>query len=182
MNRVNIEVGATPVGYARTWAYPDGKPSEHYKISTYRVTVSGKDSSGTSQKNDFEAFRFGVQKEGKIGPRVVGLANAQTHVIKSWIATYSVHSARSKERGAWQVYDSFLIHDGPDSPHSEVYASIGCVEICNGPTGFNLFNDFIISLANPAATDRDEKLLEIGRGGKLYIMYLKAKRPPLERW
>ena len=182
MNRVDIEVGATPIGHARTWAYPDGAPTVHYKIPTYRVTVSGKDSSGNPQKTDFEAFRFGVQKEGTTGPRVVGLANAQTHTIKAWIPDYSVHSARSTERGAWQVYGSFLIHDGPDSPHSQVYASIGCVEICNGPAGFNLFNDFIISLANPSATDRARQLLEIGKSGKLVVAYLQATRPPLLRW
>jgi hypothetical protein len=182
VNRVDIKVGATPIGYARTWAYPDGDPAEHYKIPTYKVTVSARSTGDKVESQDFEALRFGIQKDGAIGPRVVGLANQQTHIIKSWIPTYSVHSARSPERGAWQVYGNFLIHDGPDDTRNEVYASIGCVEICNGPAGFNIFNDYIISLAKPTAASRDRQLLEIGRGGRLVITYLKAKRPALARW
>ncbi len=147
----------------------------------YRVKVSAK-TPGKLVSRDFEAFRFGVQQKGSIGPRVVGLADRQTHVIKSWIPTYSVHSARSTERGAWQAYGNFLIHDGPDNPLIQAYASVGCVEICNGPKGFNMFNDYIISLANPSSTGRDRQLLEIGRSGKLVITYDAAKRPPLVRW
>jgi len=110
-----------------------------------------------------------VQQEDSIGPRVVRLADQQTHLIKSWLPTYDAHSARSTERGTWQVYGNFLVHDGPDKPLDQTYASIGCVEICNGPKGFDLFNDTIILLANPSATRRDSQLLEIGRSGKLVI-------------
>jgi hypothetical protein len=182
VNRVDIKVGGAPIGHARTWAYPDGDPDAHYKIPTYKVTVSAKSTAGKALSRDFEALRFGIQKDGAIGPRVVGLANQQTHVIKSWIPTYTVHSARSPERGAWKVYGNFLIHDGPDDAHNEVYASIGCVEICNGPAGFNLFNDYIINLAKPTSTSRAQRLLEIGKSRKLVITYAAAKRPALVRW
>jgi len=181
MNRVDIRVGAIAVGYAKTWAYPDGSPTDYYRIPTYGVKVSAR-LSGKLVSRDFEAFRFGVQRKGTIGPRVVGLADRQTHIIKTWIPTYSVHSARSTEQGAWQVYDNFLIHDGPDNPHVQAYASIGCVEICNGPRGFDEFNDYIIALAEPSATGRDNQLAEIGRSGKLLVIYDAAKRPPLVRW
>jgi hypothetical protein len=165
VNRVDIKVGAAPIGHARTWAYPNGDPRDHYKIPTYKVTVSARSTGGNVVSRDFEALRFGIQKKGAAGPRVVGLANQQSHVIKSWIPTYTVHSARSTERGAWQVY-----------------ASIGCVEICNGPEGFNIFNDYIISLAGPTSTSRARQLLEIGRSRKLVITYAKANRPAVVRW
>ncbi len=97
-NRVDISVGAVAIGHARTWGYPDGSPTDHYRIPTYQVKVSAK-ISGKLISKDFEAIRFGVQQKGSIGPRVVGLADQQTHIIKSWIPTYSVHSARSTERG-----------------------------------------------------------------------------------
>jgi len=181
MNRVDITVGSTPIGHARTWAYPDGDPGKHYRIPTYKVTVSV-NTRGGRQSRDFEAIRFGVQKKGSIGPRVVGLANRQIHRIKSWISTYNVHSARSQELGAWKVYDKFLIDDGPDNPHSQVYASIGCVEICNGPKGFDFFNDYIISMAATRSTTRDQQLLEIGSSGRMFITYNSAKRPPLVKW
>lgn len=115
----------------------------------------------------------------KSPPTVVGLADFQVHVIKAWLPNYSVHSAVSLERGAWQVYGNFLIHDGPDNPKVQVYASIGCIEICNGPRGFDIFNDFLISLSGPTSTDRADQLVEIGRAKKMFIKYLKASRPPL---
>jgi len=73
VNRVDIKVGAAPIGHARTWAaYPDGDPREHYKIPTYKVTVSARSTGGRVVSRDFEALRFGIQKDGAIGPRVVG--------------------------------------------------------------------------------------------------------------
>jgi len=181
MNNVNILVGSAPMGKAKTWAYPDGNPSDVYRIPTYKVTVSS--GSGTGSKTrDFEAIRFGIQKKGAAKARVVGLADSQTHTIKLWLPDYTVHSAPSNEDGAWQVYDNFLVHDGPDKPFSQIYASIGCVEICNGPEGFVEFNDYIISLAEPSARTRDLQLLEIGNSGQLSITYERATRPPLVRW
>jgi hypothetical protein len=124
-------------------------------------------------------FRFGVQAKTSDTATVVGLAEQQSHVIKAWLPDYRVHSARSLEKGAWQVYGNFLIHDGPDNPLTEIYASIGCIEICNGPEGFNQFNDYLISLSGAAGGGRDEKLSQIGKSGKMTITYLKATRPPL---
>lgn len=180
MRKIKILVGNTPMGAALTWAYPNGRTYGLYRISTYKLTVSGIDDRGISQKKHFEVFRFGVHcKSPSSKPSVVGLADQQTHIIKQWIPTYSVHSSASIESGAWQVYGNFLIHDGPDDPKKEVYASIGCIEICNGPKGFDMFNDFIISLSGATSKDRSSKLLEIGRSRALSITYLKATRPPL---
>jgi hypothetical protein len=181
MRTVSMVVGSKPIGKARTWAYPDGFHLGTFTIPTYGLTVSGVGATGKKEKRTFEVFRFGVHfKKGFSAPRVVGLAEQQTHVIKDWLPDYSVHSARSVERGAWQVYDSFLIHDGPDEPRSELYASIGCVEICNGPRGFDAFNDFLIALSGPKAKGRAEQLREIGKARKMTITYEKATRPPLE--
>jgi len=43
------------------------------------------------------------------------------------------------------------------------------------PEGSDIFNDYIISMANPSSTGRDRQLLEIGRSGKLMIAYDVAK-------
>ncbi|WP_434385063.1 hypothetical protein [Melittangium boletus] len=183
MRGVKLSVGGSVIGKAKTWAYPDGVRFGLYKIPTYELTVAGTNAKGKRVSKNFEVMRFGVQfKEGFASPKVVGLADKQTHVIKKWIPTYTVHSADSLEKGAWQVYDSFLIHDGPDDPSIEEYASIGCVEICNGPQGFDSFNDLIISLSGSSKTQRGEQLLEIGSSGHLSISYEQAKRPALERW
>lgn len=180
IRKIQMNVGGTPIGKAITWSYPYDKDKIRFVIPTYKLTVSGTNDSGLPQSRDFEVFRFGVQRETPTSSaRVVGLADLQTHTIKRWIPTYKVHSAASTEKGAWQVYDDFLIHDGPDSPMTEVYASIGCIEICNGPSGFVLFNDFIISLSGSTRKLRGEKLEEIGSSGRMTITYQKATRPPL---
>ena len=179
IRKIQMNVGSTPIGKAITWSYPSDD-GNIYVIPTYKLTVSGTNDAGLPESKDYEVFRFGVQrKDSSSSARVVGLADLQTHTIKKWIPSYEVHSASSPEKGAWQVYDDFLIHDGPDSPMTELYASIGCVEICYGPSGFILFNDFIISLSGSTKKTRDEKLKEIGSSGKMTITYQKATRPPL---
>jgi len=184
MRKVKIVVGNVKIGQALTWAYPAGDPSSKvYIIPTYQVTVSGTDDKGVKKSRQFEAMRFGVQKKTKSSAdRVVGLSDTQTHIIKSWIPTYTVHSSSSRENGAWQVYGNFLIHDGPDKLMSErnIYASIGCVEIGGGPQGFVTFNDFIIELSGATAKTRAQKLVEIGKARNITINYLAAPRPKLQ--
>ncbi|MCO6519271.1 hypothetical protein [Snodgrassella sp.] len=178
MRRVEILVGAIPIGEQKTWAYPNGNELGHFLIPVYECIVQGSDGEGNRVQESFEVLRFGVQcKDGKTA-RVVGIAERQTHKIKAWIPTYSVHSASSNENGAWQVYNNFLIHDGPDNS-TEIFATIGCIEIM-GPLGFNRFNNLLISLAGPKATYRHRQLAEIGSKGEIYITYTKAVRPPLK--
>jgi hypothetical protein len=179
MRKVKLVVWSNPIGEARTFAYPGGEHLGHYLIPTYELTVSGTDDGGRTVYQSFEVLRFGI-KFANGSPRVVGLADHQTHDIKGWIPSYSVHSARSLERGAWHVYDNFLIHDGPDNPKTEVYASIGCIEICRGPRGFDGFNDLLIQLSGPKAHGRADQLLEIGRARNMTITYMKATRPALK--
>jgi hypothetical protein len=182
MRTVQMVVGNKPVGKAKTWAYPDGNHLGVYSIPTYELTVTGTDGSGRKVRQTFEVIRFGIQfKKGFSSPKVVGLADKQKHIIKAWLPHYTVHSASSVEMGAWQVYDNFLIHDGPDDPKNEIYASIGCIEICNGPQGFDRFNDFLIELSGPRARARAEQLLEIGRARNMSISYEQAIRPALTR-
>ena len=180
MRNVLMTVGGEAIGKAKTWAYPKGEGLGRFWIPTYELTVAGKGADGASKSRSFEVLRFGIHcPDAKKGAHVVGLASEQTHVIKAWLPTYSVHSARSLEVGAWQVYDNFLIHDGPDDPIHEVYASIGCIEICGTPKGFDQFNDFLIELSGPTAKMRDKQLAEMGAARNIAIKYLKAARPPL---
>ena len=177
---IEMKVGATSTATGLTWAYPDGPQTTHYRIPIYKITVSGVKDSGFSSSTDFDVYRFGVKKEGSGQPRSVGLADQQTHVIEMWLPEYTVHSALSAEKGAWKVYDHFLVHDGPDDPNdaSSVYATVGCVELC-GPAKFDAMNDLIISLSGITAGTRAEKLNAIGTSGKLKITYDAATRPPV---
>jgi hypothetical protein len=181
MRQVKLVCGAKPIGKALTWPYPAGSPSDLWVVPTYQLEVSGTDSAGAKSKRSFEVLRFGVQGRPHKSPRVVGLASLQKHTIKRWIPDYSVHSARSVERGAWVVYGNFLIHDGPDDPSLQVYATIGCIEICNGPKGFDDFNDYLIELSGPTASNRADQLVEIGNAKNMVITYMKATRPALKR-
>lgn len=181
MRHIRMTVGNKTIGRARTWAYPAGAGLGLFWIPTYTLRVSGKDVAGKAVEQDFEVLRFGIHCPKKTSkPAVVGLANDQTHVIKAWLPHYSVHSAPSLEQGAWQVYAGFLIHDGPDDPFNEVYATIGCIEICGGPKGFDTFNDLLIALSGPTSFGRNAQLIEIGNARNLAITYLKAPRPRLE--
>ena len=180
IREIKLTMGNSIVDYGITWSYPnsDGKT---YELPIYRLTVEGADNAGNKATKSFDVYRFGVHRPSeKATARVVGLSSEQTHKIKAWIPTYRVHSAPSTEDGAWQVYGNFLIHDGPDDPQTESYASIGCIEICRGPNGFVQFNDFIVSLSGSVKPSRGEKLVEIGSSGKMVITYLKAARPPLK--
>jgi hypothetical protein len=180
MRHVILTVGTKETGRARTWAYPEGSGHGLFWIPTYNLHAEGTDNSGNKRERDFPVIRFGIYCPTKASkPSVVGLAKDQVHVIKAWLPDYSVHSAPSLEQGAWQVYGNFLIHDGPDDPINEVYASIGCIEICGGPKGFDSFNDFLIDLSGPKASNRKDQLAEIGRARNISIKYLKALRPPL---
>ncbi len=181
MKRIHINVGNKPIGKALTWAYPDGHKFGTFSISTYELSVSGKNNNNQAVSKSFEILRFGLKCNKGETPKVVGLADHQIHIIKAWLPHYTVHSARSKEKGAWQVYDNFLIHDGPDDPKKEVYASVGCLEICNGPQGFDRFNDFIISLSGLNYSTREKNLVEIGYAKNILITYQKATRPVFEK-
>lgn len=170
MRRVEIFVGASSIGEQKTWAYPSGNKSGRFSVPVYECMVLGSDGKGNRVQERFEVLRFGVQcEEGKTA-RVVGLADQQTHKIKAWIPTYSVHSASPNEDGAWQVFNNFLIHDGPDNS-TEIFAPIGCIE--TGPSGFNQFNNLLISLAAQKTTYRDHQLAEIGSKVKYILRILK---------
>jgi hypothetical protein len=179
MRNVKIWVGGVSVGEQKTWAYPNGQALGYYMIPIYNCSVEGTDNAGKPVRELFNVLRFGVQsKDGKTAT-VVGLASPQMHVIKAYLPNYSVHSALSLENGAWQVHESFLIHDGPDNP-TEVFATIGCIEIM-GHREFIKFNDLIISLSGPKAMNRQRQLIEIGRSGCLSIKYDGAERPRLKK-
>ena len=179
MQNVKLTVGGTPIGEATTWAYPNGRKLGYYLTPIYKLTVTGINAKRQAVREQFNVLRFGVHCKDEKTATVVGLANAQTHIIKSWIPTYNVHSAPSPEIGAWQVYGNFLIHDGPDND-TEIFATIGCIEIM-GRQGFVKFNDLIILLAAPNAASRDQKLADIGRSGVLSITYEEAVRPALKK-
>jgi hypothetical protein len=184
---ITIDVTDETVGSAVVWGYPrDDVPQEDigplYEVPTYKIIVRGTFDDGTSAKREFEAIRFGVQqKTTQNRPRVVGLAHEQTHIVKQWLPNYAVHSASSEERGAWQVIEAFLIHDGPDNPldRNDPYASIGCVELC-GPRGFIVFNQYLVSLSGTTSSGLDHKLAEIGDSKMLRVHYAAASRPPVK--
>lgn len=187
LRSINIRIVNEIVGKAVVWGYPrDDVPQKDigplYEVPTYRMVVTGTDERSKPAKREFEVIRFGVyQQTTKHKPSVVGLAKEQEYVIKKWLPTYSVHSAESEERGAWQVYKDWLIHDGPDDPSNkdDPYASIGCVEVC-GPRAFIKLNEYLISLSGSTAVSPAQQLAEIGDKGIMKVHYEGATRPALK--
>lgn len=177
---IALTVGSTPVKQAITWSYPndDGKM---YVVPTYHLTASGTDDAAKPMSRTFEVIRFGISRSSTTkAPHVVGLVSLEKHAIQAWLPNYKVHSFDSKEKGAWQVYGNFLIHDGPDKPMEQAYASIGCIEICGGPSGFDVFNDFLLALSGSKKETRQKMLSEIGASKQMTITYLPAVKPPLK--
>jgi hypothetical protein len=102
-----------------------------------------------------------------------------TYVIHRWIPTYKVHSFPSREDGAWQVHKNFLIHDGPDDPLNELYATAGCIEVCGGPSGFVAFNKFVVEASGSQKSSFGLQLKEIGDSGCMSITYSPSVPPPV---
>lgn len=186
---INLTVSGSPIvnAYAKTFSYhPAGKSTDNnlYRIPLYRMTISGNDDNGNPVQHSVRVIRFGVYWSTKTNSSFVcGLADLQSYFIRRWLPDYSVHSARSNEKGAWHVFDNYLIHDGPDNPLRDVYATAGCIEICDGPFGFDSFNSLIIRLSGAnKALSRAQQLHEIGQSGRMKITYERANRPALQLW
>ena len=156
---VNVLITDQIVGNGLVRAYPDRTGSTLYRVPLYKVTVRN-----SVNSEDFQAIRFGVQNvSGGVGPRVVGLSDAQTHNL-SW---------RSYGSGfAWTVYGGWLIHEGAADPTTQAWGAIGCIEIC-GPGAWNRFNDALLRMSG-APTPYD-----LGVSGMLTATYQYAPRPPL---
>jgi hypothetical protein len=88
-----------------------------------------------------------------------------------------VHSFPSREDGAWQVHGNYLIHDGPDDPKTQLYATAGCIEICGGPDGFVAFNRLLVQLSGTTQPTLALQLKEIGDSACMTITYLPATPP-----
>lgn len=184
IREIILEVGDKVISQAKTFSYPEDN-KKTYKVPTYLFTVSGTDDKGKPQSRDFECIRFGVakhnkRKNGRVS--VVGWTHTKyINTIRRWNPNYTVHSADSLEKGAWNVKGNFLVHDGPDDPKVDVFASLGCVEIC-GKEGFVKMNRFMASLSGSKKPSMDEKLMEMGQSGKLKITYAFVHKPPLIEW
>ncbi|MEI9917648.1 MAG: DUF6443 domain-containing protein [Bacteroidota bacterium] len=171
---VNITVSGTPSKTtAVTWSYPNDD-GNLYTIPTYTMTVSGTDAQGNTVTRTFEVLRFGVNREASMKtPKIVGLADKQSYTIKVWNPNYKVHSYKSPEDGSWKVKGGFLIHDGPDKPMTQYYATKGCIEVCGGPAGFVQFNTLVKDLSGATS------LNQVASSGVMTITYQQASRPPL---
>ena len=178
MRSVMLTVGSKIIGEGTSWAYPKGRDLGFFAIPIYEMKIAGTDSHNKYSMTTFPVYRFGVNCADGKTVHSVGLAEAQRHVIKTWKPDYKVHSYPSVEDGAWVVYRSFYIHDGPDDD-TQIEATIGCIEVW-GPKGFTKFNDLLISLMDPPGKTRDERLLAIARSGLLTIVYEKAAHPPVK--
>lgn len=179
---ITMTVGGKLSDTAITHPYPEDDGFT-YQVPLYGMKVVGTTDDGKRAERAFKVLRFGLHRKSKVGPpQMVGLSAFQTHTIKAWLPTYTVHSFPSVEDGAWQVTGNFLIHDGPDNPMTENYASIGCVEICGGPLGFVQFNDFLISLSGAPGPTRGQKLSQMGGARQMKITYSPAPHPAIVKY
>ena len=146
MNKVIITVSNTRTGIAYLTSYPYRPKSVKYQVPLYRVTVSGKDSTGKEVTTNFEAIRFGVKRTKTVAAHVVGLQDKQHRTLEwSYITTMN--------EMAWRVYGGFFVHRGPQNPLGGNFGSIGCIEI-TGAGKWNEFNRLIVTLSG-CKTERE---------------------------
>jgi hypothetical protein len=179
---VNLTVSGTAISneYAKTFSYHrDGKSQDRnlYRIPLYRMTISGRDDAGNAVQHTVRVIRFGVGWSTQTNVSYVyGLAKLQSSYIRRWLPDYSVHSAR-------HVFKDYLIHDGADNPVREVYATAGCIDVCDDPYGFDRVNSLIIRLSGvEKALPRARQLRDIAHAGRKTITYERALRPALRLW
>ena len=168
MRKVKILVTNITQGTAYLCSYPDKQRSEgiKYKVPLYIVSVEGKNHNGSRVSEIFSAIRFGVKKSyHNKTVKVVGLSDSQTHTL-TW------DNITTMTGNAWRVYDGFFIHEGPYSPTTQLYGSIGCVEIC-GVDEWDRFNKLIVNLSGA----RNEE--EVSSKRLLTVEYEGAGKPPL---
>ncbi len=169
MRNVTVLVTSFKIGSARITSYPyrPNKPRILYSVPLYQVTIKGKNENNNLVTEDFEAIRFGVYRSKNEGPKVVGLADYQTHTL-SWDYITTMND------DAWRVYSGFFIHQGPSDPLSGRYGSIGCVEIC-GLGEWERFNDTIKKFSGL------KSLTEVSKNKLVTVEYQTAERPLLTR-
>ncbi len=168
MRNVTVIVTDFKLGRAHITSYPyrPNRPRILYSVPLYRVTIKGRNNVNNLVTKDFEAIRFGVYRTKTEGPKIVGLADYQTHILKlDYITTMN--------DDAWRVYDGFFIHQGPNNPTSGSYGSIGCIEIC-GFGEWDLFNDTIKNLTGL------NSLTQISNNKLVTVEYERAERPSLK--
>ena len=168
--KVVVRVTKEIIGAGTLRPYPDKQEGVLYEVPLYRVVVAGTDAKKNAITRDFKAYRFGIQLDAQrqvTSPRVVGLADAQSHVLNwSYITTV-------KEM-AWRVYAGFFIHRGPDDPATSTYGSIGCIEI-SGKGQWDLFNKTIIEFAGASSAE------QVSTAKTIRADYDAAPRPALKR-
>jgi hypothetical protein len=129
-------------------SYP-GKTGQLYVVPLYKMVVAGKDRhTKESLQIEFNCIRFGVQydQEKKVGPRVVGLAESQSHFL-TWHKSPSLG-------WVWQIYGNFLVHEGAKNPRKEAWGALGCIEI-TGPGKWNEFLGLLVYLGTGVADFKD---------------------------
>ena len=154
-----------------TGAYAKVKPEynsqDFYKVPLYRAKLSA---SGFSDIY-YDVIRFGVKKNDAGVVRVVGLADAQTHVVSAWIPGYYSYAGASGN--AWQITGDHLIHMGPRDIVSGCMAW-GCIEICY--SRMTEFNEKVLEYSG--ATSHGEIIQE----RKFIVKLEAASRPSLTSW
>ena len=169
MKNISIIVTDFKVGTAHITSYPyrPNKPRILYRVPLYRVTIKGRNDVNNLVIEEFEAIRFGVYRTRTTGPKIVGLADYQKHIL-TWDYITTMND------DAWRVYDGFFIHKGPNNPASGNYGSIGCIEIC-GFGEWDRFNDTIKKLTG------ENSLTQISYNKLVTVEYERAERPSLIR-
>ena len=170
INKVQVTVTSKVVGETTTRSYADD--SYLCDVPLYEVKVTG-----ANKEYTFKAIRFGLAYKWNGNfmkePEIVGLAEAQTHVISGWLPKY-LSEINGFPKGAYIIYGGHYFHSG-STPTFPNVAVVGCIGI-HGRGEWVRFCDAITEMAG---TDNE---LDIVRKGKLVVTIEAASKPPRKNY
>ncbi len=171
---------------AKTFPVEDGK---YYQVPVYGMSVEGADADGNPLSDDFSVIRFmpGYNPSSNLDDRygerntvgMVGLADAQSHVITQYKPEYELHGAEApSDNGALVVTGTHYLHDGPDNDE-EVFGAYGCLEVF-GTRGFSDLKETIKEFAGGYSdVDTESFISTLCSKSKLRIELKSTTRPSL---
>jgi len=145
---------------------PEGvEGAPEYWVPTYKMTITG-------PVPAFKVIRFGLQRKNLDPPPAERPCDAglfkENVFYPVWLPTYRVHSGPGSIPGAWQLYRSFLIHEGSPDPDAG-WGTLGCIEV----VGKNEWHRFLNAIQRLAGASLDQ----VGRHKTLKVKIQAASSP-----
>ncbi|HEX3043181.1 MAG TPA: hypothetical protein VHY08_00385 [Bacillota bacterium] len=154
---------------------------ELYETPVYKVFIKSGD-----RVKEWKALRFMPYWNNPSGPVAMyktkgwvnsGLKSMPLRQVTYYNPSYGTHNRYSPYSGAIQIWNSFLIHAGPQNVYDLGWGAAGCVEIIGN---FDEFKNDIKTLSGSSQRDSHQAILDLVAAGKLFVKVDYASPPNLK--